>query len=68
MKSVCKVMSGFRTAFDNYLQKNIFLELPGQFGNSRIIGFTKLSIVFGLEKFGRFCFPSFFNFPSVALF
>ena len=36
-------------AFGNYLNKYI-LELPGQFGDSRTIGFTNLSKVFGLEN------------------
>ena len=44
------------------------LESPEQFGDSRTIGFTKLSVVFGFGKLRRvFCFPS-FNFPCVALF
>ena len=38
------------------IYKNIFLELPGQFGNSRIMYFANLSFAFGLV-FGKFASP-----------
>ena len=43
------------------------LELPGQFGDSRTIGFANLSKVIGLENWEGFCFLC-FKFPGVALF